>query len=287
MKSLRIILALLSTVVILHIVNQYFFCQRYQTETLAPFSGDYIYNPYDSVSLDGWLKCNFHAHCATWGGVTNGNGTAADLHHAYGRIGYDVHCVSNYQQIDTTQGAAGIYIPAYEHGYNLKKTHQLILGAERVYWGDYIFPQLTSNKQHVLNQLAANQNAVIVLTHPVVRDGYTAEDLAELTNYHCMEVLNPAGRSFELWDAVLSTGKPVFIVGNDDTHDVLNQRRFGQMCTFVNASSRTQQGVLEALKRGRSYGVVIGPDQDPFSIPKPVAVEMAGDTMSLSVDQRP
>jgi hypothetical protein len=273
MKILRTsLLAFLSWVIWL-LVSQFLFCPRYQFNDPIPFEGTTIYNPYDSMSTGAqWVKCNFHAHSRAWEGVTNGHGTAYDIHHAYAALHYGVHCVSNYHHIDTTLSARNNYLPAYEHGYNIRKTHQLVLGSNQVQWLDYLFPQTTHNKQHVLSHLSGPEN-VVILNHPALKNGYTTEDLAQLTHYDCMEVLNPSVTSTAQWDAALSAGKRVFIVGDDDLHDIISKKRLGTRCTFVNvkvnSSREVSSGeVLKALKTGRSYGVLVGESQRHDSIPQ-------------------
>jgi hypothetical protein len=98
-----------------------------------------------------------------------------------------------------------------------------------------------------------------------------------------MEVLNPAGTSFPQWDAALSAGKPIFIVGNDDIHNVIKKERLGRMCTFVNADSQSNFKVLNALKKGVSYGVEIGQTQHPDSIPTLQQLTIINNTISLQM----
>ncbi|GAB2797972.1 hypothetical protein GCM10027275_49340 [Rhabdobacter roseus] len=174
-----------ATLILMLVVSQYFFCPRFEFEARSPFAGPVLYNPYQSIDSTNWVKCNFHAHAKAWRGVPNGKGNASDIHRAYGSLNYGIHCVSNYQQIDTTNSADAGFIPAYEHGYNPAKTHQLVLGGNRVLWLDYLFPQTTENKQNVLNRLQDSQ-PVIILNHPKIRDGYTEGDLQRLTGYDCM-----------------------------------------------------------------------------------------------------
>jgi hypothetical protein len=60
---------------------------------------------------------------------------------------------------------AANYLPTYEHGYNIRKTHQLVLGSSEVPSLDYLFPQTSHNKQHVLSHLAGSDN-MLILNHP-------------------------------------------------------------------------------------------------------------------------
>lgn len=285
MKILRIILLAFSSWVIWLLVSQFFFCPRYQLNAPIPFEGPIVYNPYDSVVAAQWVKCNFHAHSRAWEGVTNGHGTSSDIHNAYKALHYGVHCVSNYHHIDTTHSTRGNYLSAYEHGYNIRKTHQLVLGSNEVQWLDYLFPQTTHNKQHVLSHLAGPDN-VVILNHPALKNGYTGEDLAQLTHYDCMEVLNPSVTSTAQWDAALSAGKRVFIVGDDDIHDVISKNRLGIRCTFVNVRNNSAGEVIHALKTGQSYGVIVGESQHHDSIPQLKSLTVRHDTIIAIMTQK-
>ena len=214
------------------------FCPIYSFAPPRPFTGDSVYNPYAAMANGNWVKCNFHAHARSWHGVTNGNGTAADIHRIYGRLGYGVHAVSNYESIDTTFQSSPAYISAYEHGYNLLKTHQLVLNARTVCWKDYLLPQTINNKQNIINRIhETDSNAFISINHPLLRNGYNARDFTLLTKYNCVEVLNPACNSSSLWDVALSAGRPVFVMGDDDMHDVEDSSSIGDFCTWINVST--------------------------------------------------
>jgi hypothetical protein len=186
----RLFLSLFISLIIWLVINQYFFSPKFSFETPHPFSGKSFYNPYDSIHENDWVQCNFHAHTNAWKSFTNGTGTAADIYKIYDSLHYPVHCISDYQKINTDFINTPGYIPAYEHGYNVMKTHQLVLGSRKVAWLDYIFPQTLSNKQDILNHLAADPNNVVIINHPGVQYGYFVSDFKWLTNYNCMEVLS-------------------------------------------------------------------------------------------------
>ncbi|TDE13244.1 hypothetical protein [Dyadobacter psychrotolerans] len=230
------------------------------------------------------MKCNFHAHARSWNGITNGHGTAIMINSAYKSLKYGVHCVSNYQNIDTTGCMEKSYISAYEHGYNINKTHQLVLGSTKVQWLDYLFPQTLNNKQDVLNHLKSS-HSIIVLNHPQLRNGYTDSDFASLAGYDCLEVLNPSVISTGQWDAALSAGKKVFVIGDDDLHNVISKDRLGKMCTFIDVEENNKDLVLKALKSGDSYGVVIGDHQNIDSIPYLKSLTIHTDTITIEVSQ--
>ncbi|HVZ56836.1 MAG TPA: hypothetical protein VG870_09285 [Chitinophagaceae bacterium] len=278
-------LVLLSLVIWL-LVAQYLLCPQYRFTEPEPFHGAYLYNPYQNLVQGRWIQCNFHAHTNAWNGITNGRGSAEDLFRRYQELGYTVHAVSEYEKIDTTGRQQPSYVAAYEHGYNATKTHQLVLGASRVCWPDFLFPQSRANKQWMLNQLSADPGVVVELNHPVVRNGYTARDMAYLAGYQCIEVLNPAGRSFSLWDAALSAGKPVFATGNDDTHNVFDQGSLGRFCTWLYVDTLSQAYLLRSLREGKGYAMEVG-SADRTSLTSPLlrACELRGDTLLIRLNR--
>jgi hypothetical protein len=259
MKALKIMLLVLSSVLIVLVVEQYLFCPVYTFEKPTSFSGDLIYNPYTSALPGHWIKCNFHAHARCWGGITNGKGTADNIDEAYDKLHYGIHAISDYEFIDTTHQFSPNYISSYEHGYNVSKIHQLILNASSVCWADYLLPQTISNKQHILDDL--NRDApqgLVAINHPLLRQAYKRSDFKYLTHYSCMEVLNPSCNSVALWDECLSAGKPIFIMGDDDCHNVFDTNRVGKNCTWINIKQTGKNNILQALKTGCSYGMRVG-----------------------------
>jgi len=283
MNWVRLLFVIFVSFILCLIVNQYFFCPRFSFKNLNPFSGKAIYNPYESTSSDHWVKCNFHAHTRAWNGITNGKGTPADVYHAYDSMNYTVHCVSNYQMIDSTLSHIPGYIPAYEHGYNLFKTHQLVLGSHKICWLDYFFPQTLSNKQHILNYLSSDSNNVVIVNHPSLRNSYSASDFEYLTNYNCIEVLRPKAISLEEWDSALSHGRPVFIVGDDDVHDVFSRGQIGKMCTWINVTEINEKTILNALKTGKCYGMMIGNSTKELPLLK--LFKINHDTISVEISK--
>ena len=217
----------------------------------AAFSGSQLLNPYESVS-DPWQRANLHAHGRPWGSLTNGRQSDADIVRAYQSFGYSVAGVSNYQHIAAAHGVPTI--PIYEHGYNVVKRHQLAIGARSVTWFDFPLWQTLSNQQYVINRVAATAD-LVALAHPYSRDAYALEDLRQLTGYHLIEVVNGPFLFEDSWDAALSAGRIVWAVGDDDTHDLTDERRTAVAWTMINAPSADTKDVVEALRAGRAYAV--------------------------------
>lgn len=223
----------------------------------TPFSGDSLINPYQNIGNKSF-KCNFHAHSKAWKGITNGHNSSQDLTEAYKKQGYTVAGVSNYHCIeDSINSNSVIYIPVYEHGINIKKSHLLGIDADKPSYFDFPLWQNTSQKQQIINDVR-NNNGLVTIAHPKFVNGHSLEDMAQLTNYQFVEVLNHYRISDEYWDAALTAGRLVYGIGNDDTHDINNEPTF-RMWTEVFADTPTKDGILDALGKGKSY-MVHAPD---------------------------
>lgn len=229
----------------------YFFAPIYSFPPPQPFAGRALWNPY--AGADGtWLLANLHAHGASWGGVTNGRQTDAAVVEAYKRRGYDIAVISDYHRIAALDGVSTL--PAYEHGYNISKIHQVAIGARAVEWLDFPLFQWTSQKQFVINRVKASAD-LVALVHPSARQAYTDDDLHRLTRYDLFEVVNGRFPAEELWDAALSSGRFAGAIGDDDTHDVTDPHRMAVAWTMIDAGSSDLAAVVDALRRGRSYAV--------------------------------
>lgn len=246
---MKAILAIVLTVV----SWQYLQVKVYKFPESKPFTGDSLYNPYAS-GQSKWLKANFHAHSHAWGGITNGNQEPSEIVKAYLNHGYDIAGLSNYQQINNAIYTKGnIAVPAYEHGLNVTKTHQLVIGSHKVTWFNIMLWQNVDTRQYVVERLIKN-GGVISINHPFMSDGHPEEDFKKLTGYNCLEVINRNRVSDKHWDIGLSTGKPSWILANDDCHD-LEGEEFLRAWTLVQAGAPEEPAVIDAIKSGRTIGV--------------------------------
>jgi hypothetical protein len=296
MKWWKWLLYVLMMVVLFTTINQYFFCPQYYFKPSSPFYGSTWYNPYQDDDTLHWRKCNFHAHVKSWSGVTNGKGDAADASKIYDSLGYDVHVISNYESISDFGNEKQSYIPAYEHGYGMCKNHHGILGASHVVWNDYFLPQTLSNKQHILSLLPYSDSTFIIINHPDLRNGFPPADMNWLSGYDGMEGFAHGSNSFAAWDAALSAGKPVFIVGTDDVHNVDNPAEVAVNCTWVYATNVTRSAIIQGLKKGNGYAMKIG-SADPPSFeskmrkvnegyPMLKQAKISGDTLIVTMNKK-
>lgn len=236
----------------------YALCPVYDAPEITPHSGNMLFNPYSSVNDSlvkrRWLKANFHAHSVAWRGLAHGNSSLSALSGSYKQLGYDVAAVSNYHRMDTLPDFSEHFISAYEHGYNIRKAHQICVGAKEVVWLDYVFGHWMQQKQHNVKRLKEVTPAVI-LAHPIWQGAYSAESMRFLTDYDCMEVFNHFRESLELFDSAWSAGRTPWAVGDDDSHDVTGVGENGACWTMLYAASPHKDSVIQALQQGRCYAV--------------------------------
>lgn len=255
MKFLKILLFLLIIPLVLLLVWFYATAPIYRFASPRPFAGDSTYNPYRNLVETRWLAGNFQVQTRVWLGLTNGRkNTSEAVWNAYRRLGYDIITISDYQSINRVFKDSSGYIPVYEHGYGIFKTHQVCLGSRRVLWRDYPLGASLSQKQHIID-LLLNDNELVALAHPDLRDGYLPEELKYLSGYQLMEVLNGARVSLAHWDTALSAGYPAFIVANDDAHDIYKPGEIGKYVTMIAASGPESAEIIRRLRLGSAYGV--------------------------------
>ena len=250
------VMAGIGIVLLLAVLAIYLTVPTYSFKKPRPFSGEYLYNPYQDMNPDLWKKCHFHCHSRKFFGLTNGRKSSEEaIDSVYQALGYDHYGISDYMSINTHNADKEDYIPAYEHGYGLiRKTHQICIGAERVYRPDFLFMQNLSMKQHTLNKLGERCHFAVP-AHASFTKGYKVGEMRFLSNYRLLEVLNPYGNAFEHWDMALSNGHRVYAIGDDDTHDITQAEEVCHNLTMVNSSSLEADSVYEALEKGLCYAV--------------------------------
>lgn len=268
----------------------------YNFPEYAPFSGDKIWNPYEGIDSTQWQKGNFQIQSLAWGGITDGsNNPTEDIYELYESLDYDIIGISDYMKINKYYDNRVDYIPIYEHGYNIRKTHQVNIGAKKVYWLDFPLYQTTSHKQFMINQLR-DKTDLMTLAHPNFSlEGYSHNDLKHLVNYDLIETLNHQRFSFSHWDAALSNGHAKYILANDDAHDIRNPYLVGVVATMINAPSNTMKDIIPALLEGKSYGYVPRTENDETYDKKRARLDgfaylnsatLEGDTFSVSFSMK-
>ncbi len=250
------IAASIGILLILLLLCIYLTVPTYSFKVPEPFEGQYLYNPYQDMNPEQWRKYNFHCHSRRFFGLTNGRkSTETAIDSVYQALGYDHYGISDYMSINRHNTENEDFIPAYEHGYGLiRKTHQICIGAEKVYWLDFPFMQNLNLKQHTINKLG-ERSRFVMPAHSSFTKGYKVNDMRFLSNYRLIEVLNPYGNAFEHWDMALSNGHRVYALGSDDTHNVSNVHEVCRNFTIINTPDLKAESVYEALDKGLCYAV--------------------------------
>lgn len=254
----------------------------YETSIPKPFHGSAWFNPYHDAK-GNWHKANVHLHSYAWFGTTDGRKNSLEaIDTMYRRLGYSILALSNYQRIDSI-GRGWMSLPCYEHGYNVQKTHQLVLGARSVIWLDAILPQTVFVKQWILDVLRPTAD-ILILAHPAFgRPSYNESDMAVLSNYDAIEVFNHYRTSRAHWDSALTNGIVVWSVGNDDCHDVSSNGETGVCLTLLNLPSRwTAQDVYHAYRTGKTIAVKTIRALLPLGVPRQ---HIVGDRLTIETDR--
>ena len=250
------VMAGIGIVLLLAVLAVYLTVPTYSFKEPRPFSGEYLYNPYQDMNPDQWKKYHFHCHSRKYFGLTNGRKSSEKaIDSVYQALGYDHYGISDYMSINPHGAEKEGYIPAYEHGYGLfRKTHQLCIGARSVYRFDFPFMQNLNMKQHMINKLGKTCRFVVP-AHASFTKGYKVGEMRFLDNYRLLEVLNPYGNAFEHWDMALSNGHRVYAIGDDDTHDITDVHEVCHNLTMINTADLMADSVYEALDKGLCYAV--------------------------------
>lgn len=295
-KILKSLLYLISGFITLVILTS-IFVPYYAFDEPKPFSGSYYNNPYHNMNPNNWIQANFHAHTRQFGGLTNGRvNTNEMVDSVYKALGFDHVGLSDYNKINYFDSLNPGFIPAYEHGYGIFKIHQLCIGAKKVRKLDFFAFQNLSMKQHTLNRLE-KQTRLAIPAHPsFVKKGYLVEDMKYLSNYKLMEVLNGFRISTAHWDTALSNGHLVYLIGNDDSHDVTDITDVATRFTMINAAENEADQLLLALENGNAVGVDFPIKRDESleqkvkrlkkDLPYIKQVELNGDTLSISASKQ-
>jgi hypothetical protein len=236
------------------LIAQFVVNPKYSFPEPHPFKGEYLYNPYDKIDSTRWVKANFHVHTRSHFGMTNGADSNQLVDRFYRYFGYGVIGISDYQKINQYEGGNKWFIPEYEHGFMYYKNHQLVLNAKKVSWIDYFFYQTLSNKQYIIDHLKKDSTVVLTINHPALRQGYSYNDFKYLGNYNCVEISNNDRLFTSYYDTILSAGHPVFLMANDDAHNLTKIIEGCHSFNLIN-SLLVRDSILQALRTGCFIGV--------------------------------
>ena len=273
---------------------QYVINPKYTFPEPRSFNGEYLYNPYKGMDSTKWQMANFHVHSKIDHGLTNGTAnTNQFINRFYTFFGYKIIGISDYQHINTYENKNKWFIPAYEHGYQYYKTHHLVLNAKKVSWLDYFFYQTISNKQTIIDQLKKDTAVIVAIDHPVLRQAFSINDFKYLSNFNCLEIANNQRVFRSFYDTILSAGHAVFIMADDDAHDLT---KISEGCHSFNLVNTDLVGdsILHSIKTGRSVGVNFNVSSFKTNeekktvlqkLPKITSVNLKNDTLCIRLNK--
>jgi hypothetical protein len=255
LKTIAKIFAGIFIFILIALVLQYVVNPKYKFPEPHPFRGDFLYNPYSGIDSTKWQKANFHVHTRSYAGVTNGaDNSNSFLDSIYRYFGYGIIGISDYMKINRYERSNKWFVPEYEHGFTYYKTHHLVLNAQKVTWFDLLFYQTLNNKQFMVNHLKKDPGVLLTIPHPNLRQAYTFEEFKHLTNYNCLEICNNDRQFTFFYDTILSSGHPVFLMADDDAHN-LTKIRDGIHCFNLINTDLVKDSILHAIKTGKLVGV--------------------------------
>lgn len=284
----RGIVSLLIVAVLAILVTSFSLC--YDFAPAEPFVGDDIYNPYTDFEPNmEWQRASLHTHTKVEGPLNECDFTAEQVWAKYQDFGYDVVGISNHNEI-TQHPASEQDIRIYEHGYNLRNFHKLVVGTERVNRFDALYPLFPSQAQWQLDMLGG-ESELLQLNHPSRSSLLDSAMLCRIAGYDIMELSG----YYEFlenkhWDWALSAGRYSFATLNDDLHYPDRSSRFAIRTTYLGAKSATTEDIIASLRSGCFYSVRV-PDygagdwsvkrEANMTLPEVVNIGACGDTLFM------
>ncbi|MGD9561687.1 MAG: CehA/McbA family metallohydrolase [Pyrinomonadaceae bacterium] len=220
-----------------------------------------------------WYKGNTHTHTIN----SDGDSTPADVAKWYRENHYnflfitDHEHVTNVAGINELHGMAGTFIvisgQEVTDSFDRKPLHMCALGVSSAVMPNKL-PGTVETLQKNINDVI-KAGGIAQINHPNFGWALSAEQLIKLQNYTLLEVHNghplvnnlggggvPGAES--LWDSILTSGKIVFGVADDDSH---NFKRIGDPTAatpgrgwiYVRAAELTPKAIMDSLRRGDFY----------------------------------
>jgi hypothetical protein len=220
-----------------------------------------------------WYKGNTHTHTLN----SDGDSTPDDVIKWYRGRGYnflfltDHEYINNVPALNDVLGRSESFVvlsgQEVTDSFGGKPYHSNALGISKVITPNKL-PGAVQTLQRNIDDIVA-AGGVAQVNHPNFGWALTAEHLIALKNYSLLEIHNghplvnnqgslgfPSAE--ELWDKVLSSGKVVYGVADDDSHYF---KRIGDPAApqpgrgwiYVRATELTEKAILEGLRNGSFY----------------------------------
>jgi hypothetical protein len=227
-----------------------------------------------------WYKGNTHTHTLN----SDGDSTPADVVKWYREARYnfvvitDHEYITNVAPLNDLYGRDGNFIvisgQEVTDSFDRKPYHLNAIGISKVVMPNRLPGAVETLQKNIDDVLKAG--GIVQINHPNFGWAMNAEQLTRLNNYTLLEIHNghplvnnlggggvPSAEA--MWDSVLSTGKLIFGIADDDSHYF---KRIGDPTAptpgkgwiFVRAAELSHTAIIEAMKKGDFYastGVVL------------------------------
>ncbi len=220
-----------------------------------------------------WYKGNTHTHTLN----SDGDSTPDDVVKWYRQRGYNFLFITDHEYVTNVGPLNDLFgktesflvLPAQEvtDSFDKKPLHTNALGIDKVVMPNRL-PGAIETLQKNIDDIQ-NAGGVAQVNHPNFGWALDAEQLIKLQNYSLLEIYNGhplvnnlggGGRpgAEAIWDSVLSSGKVVYGVADDDSHFF---KRIGdptaptpgQGWIYVRTAELSRSAILDALRTGNFY----------------------------------
>ncbi len=213
-KSMLILLILVGIGFVIQLVTILSFTKKKEERSFG-FSGKLWKNPYGSNLSNPYSeKIALHTH-SNEVYFTPERHTIEEIYETYKSFGFSNVAITDYGQISKSDRYD--HLTGFEWGQNVKKRHILALGGDYSFSDYFPFYARFENINWVIQKMK-DSNAFVILPHPKLNNVYTKKDVMEIDGFHAIEVYSPFGDDPKILDTVLSQGRLVHCMANDDLH---------------------------------------------------------------------
>jgi len=199
-----------------------------------------------------WVKANFHCHSDN---SADGEVPVDELCRWYADRGYGLLAVTDHNIITPLQSSPDSPLALVPRSVELGGTRENVLAI-----GVRDMPPRECPAQEIIDGIR-DAGGLAILAHPNwCWNHWSAHDLVRLDGYVGIEIVNTHmrecdghERALHVYDEALLRGKRLWAFGNDDAHNLRDQRIGGRVWNMILAGSRRVDDVLSAVAAGEFY----------------------------------
>lgn len=199
-----------------------------------------------------WVKANFHCHSEK---SSDGEVPVESLCRWYANRGYGLLAVTDHNVITALDPSPDPRLSVVPRSVEIGNVAENILAIAVV-----DLPPPGRRPQEVIDHIQGG-DGLAILAHPNwCWNHWTADDLMGLQRYVGIEIINTHMRECEghefalhLYDEVLMRGKRTWALGNDDAHNIRDERIIGQVWNEIQAEDTHVENLLRAIRAGDFY----------------------------------